>query len=115
MGKTWKLAGNDYFQAHEKLDSKFIESAKADLAKKKKSSKANSSDEGEEQVACCIECDTCCCVNHNIHSSNTENPFTSLDNDSSIDEVNSTKDSDSLAQLQPFTSDNDYTIVASSL
>jgi hypothetical protein len=112
MGKAWKLAGYDYFQSKEKLESKFIEDAKADLTKKK-SSRANSSDEGEEQVACCIECDTCCCVNHNIHSPNTENPFTSLDNDSSIDEENSTRDSDLLAQLQPFTSDDDYTIAAS--
>jgi len=59
------------------------------------------------------KCDSCCCVNHNIHSSNITNPFTSLDNDSSIDEENSTRDSDLLAQLQPFTSDDDYTIAAS--
>ena len=51
MGKAWKLAGYDYFQSKEKLESKFIEDAKADLAKKK-SSRANSSDEGNKQVAC---------------------------------------------------------------
>ena len=112
IGKAWKLAGHNFFQQGETLDSKFIEDAKAGF-KKKKSSKADSSDEGEEQVACCIECDSCCCVNHNIHSPNITNPFTSLDNDSSIDEENSTRDSDLLAQLQPFTSDDDYTIAAS--
>ena len=112
MRKACKLAGYDYFQSNEKLDSKFILDTKTDLAKKK-SSRANSSDESEQQVARCIECNSCWCANHNIHLPNTENPFTSLDNDSSIDEENSTRDPDLLAQLQPFTADDHYTIAAS--
>jgi len=87
QGKAWKRAGYSFLDRKVELDPKFYK--------------------GKEIVACCIECTSSVPVNPNpiTPNLNTDSDIKNTDSDSS-------ENTDLLANLQPFTSDEDFTIPA---